>query len=183
MNEIGSGKILWTGRVLELGAREVSRLLTIGTALMSQQVVEKIAEPLRSIRRGVLIEGHVEHAIGRSTTVFANGRGGSTQGERKIMRRGRQRSGPWPVIEEDRLMMLGGGLLDRGTWAAALAINICHVITDREGVFRMNPVDGGFDSDDIVDGSGAGDVNRIGGATLVRPRDWDGLSRGLRGID
>ena len=89
MNKIGGGKFLWTGRVLELGARKVPRLLTIGTALVGQQVVEQVAEPVGSVGRGVLVERHVEHTIGRSTTVFANGRGGSVQSERKMMCRGR----------------------------------------------------------------------------------------------
>jgi len=89
MNKIRGGKFLWTGRVLELGARKVPRLLTIGTTLLSQQVVEQVAEAIGSIGRGILIEGHVEHTIGRGTTVFANGRGGSIQSERKIMCRGR----------------------------------------------------------------------------------------------
>ena len=89
MNKIGSGKVLWTGRVLELGTRKVPRLLTIGTALVSQQVIEQVAEPVGSIGRGILVERHVEHAVGRSTTVFANGRGGSVQSERKFMCRGR----------------------------------------------------------------------------------------------
>lgn len=75
-------------------------------------------------------------------------------------------------------------LLDRGVWAAALAINIRHVITNREGVFRTNPDDGWFDSDvDIIDGSGARNVIHVVGAPLVGPRNWDGLGRGLRGID
>ena len=47
----------------------------------------------------------------------------------------------------------------------------------------MNPVDGGFNSVDGVDGSGAGDVGHIGSTTLVRARDWDGLGGGLRGIN
>jgi hypothetical protein len=55
MNEIRSRKILRTGRVLELGTRKVASLLTIGSALVSQQVVEEVAEPLRGFRRGVLI--------------------------------------------------------------------------------------------------------------------------------
>lgn len=89
MNKIRNGKFLWAGRVLELGARKVPRLLTIGTALVGQQVIEQVAEPVRGIGRGVLVERHVEHAVGRGTTVFANGRGGSAQSERKIMCRGR----------------------------------------------------------------------------------------------
>ena len=89
MNKIRGGKVLWTGRVLELGARKVPRLLTIGTALVSQQVVEQVAEPVGSIGRRVLVERHVEHTIGRGTTVFANGRGGSVHSERKIVYRGR----------------------------------------------------------------------------------------------
>ena len=44
-------------------------------------------------------------------------------------------------------------------------------------------MDGGFDSVDIVDGSGTGDIDHIGSTTLVRPRDWDGLSGGLGGIN
>ena len=182
MNKIRGGKVLWTGRVLELGTRKVPRLLTIGTALLSQQVVEQVAEPIGSVGRGVLIEGHVEHTIGRGTTVFANGGGGGIQSEGEIMRRGGQWGGPWPVVEEDRLLT-GGDLLDRGAWAAAFAINIRHVITNREGVFRMSPVDGGFDPVDIVHGSGTGDINHIRSAPLVRPRDWDGLCGGLCGID
>ena len=47
----------------------------------------------------------------------------------------------------------------------------------------MNPVDGGFDSVGVVDGSGTGDVGHIGSATLVRPRDWDGLGGSLRRIN
>jgi len=181
MDKIGSWKVLWTGRVLELGARKVPRLLTIGTALVSQQVVEQVAEPVRSIGRGVLIEGHAEHTVGRGTMVFANGWGGGTQSEWKIMRCGRQWCSPRPVVEEDRLLLASEDLLDRGAWAAALAINIRHVITDRESVSRMNPVDGRFDSVDVVDGSGTRDVGRVGGAPL-RPRNWDGLGGGLCGI-
>lgn len=81
------------------------------------------------------------------------------------------------------MLLAGGDLLDRGAWAAAFAINIRHVVTNRESVFRMNPVDGGFDSVSVIDGSGTGDVGHIGSATLVRPRDWDGLGGGLRGIN
>ena len=55
MNKIWSGEVFGTGRVLELGACKVSRLLAIGTALVSQQVIEQVAGPLRSFRRGVLI--------------------------------------------------------------------------------------------------------------------------------
>ena len=55
MNKIWSGEVFWTGRILELGACKVSRLLTIGTALVSQQVIEQVTRPLRSFRRGVLI--------------------------------------------------------------------------------------------------------------------------------
>jgi hypothetical protein len=90
--------------------------------------------------------------------VFTKGWGGSTQSERKIRRRGRQWSSPWTIIEEDRLLLPGGDLLNRGAWTAALAINIRHIITDREVVFRMRPEDSRFDTVlDIVDRSGTGD--------------------------
>ena len=89
MNKIGSGKVLRTRRVLELGARKVPRLLTIGTALVSQQIVKQVAEPVGSIGRGILVERHVENAVRRGTTVLADGRGRSAQSERKIMCRGR----------------------------------------------------------------------------------------------
>ena len=55
MNKIWSGEVFWTGRVLELGACKVPRLLAIGTGLMNQQVIEQIAGPLESFRGGVLI--------------------------------------------------------------------------------------------------------------------------------
>lgn len=61
MNKIWSREVLWTGRVLELGARKVPCLLTIGTTLLGQQVAEQVARPLGGFR--VLIEGHVEHTV------------------------------------------------------------------------------------------------------------------------
>ena len=91
--------------------------------------------------------------------VFTNGWGGSTQSERKVRRRRKQRCSSWTIIEEDGLLLPGGDLLDRGAWAAAFAINICHVITDREDVFRTSPKDGGFDAADIVDGGRTRNVN------------------------
>ena len=63
MNKIWSGEVFWTGRVLELRAREVPCLLAIGTALMGQQVGEQVTRPLKSFGRGVLIQGHVEHTV------------------------------------------------------------------------------------------------------------------------
>jgi len=91
--------------------------------------------------------------------VFTNGWGGSTQSERKIRRRRNQWCGPRTLIEEDRLLLPGGDLLNRGAGAAAFAINICHVITDREGVCRMSPEDGEFGTVvDIVDRGRTGDV-------------------------
>ena len=63
MNKIGSGKVFWTGRVLELGARKISRLLAIGKALVGQHVAEQIAKPLRSVGGGILIQGHVENTV------------------------------------------------------------------------------------------------------------------------
>ena len=91
--------------------------------------------------------------------VFTNGWGWGTQSERKIRRRRNQRCGPWTIIEEDRLLLPSGDLLNRGAGTAAFAINVCHVITDREGVFRMSPEDGGFGTVvDIVDRGGTGDV-------------------------
>jgi hypothetical protein len=55
MNKIWSGEVFWTGRVLELGACKVPRLLAIGTALVSQQVIQRVAGHLGSFRRGVLV--------------------------------------------------------------------------------------------------------------------------------
>lgn len=179
MNEIWSRKILWTRRVLELRTREVPRLLTIRPALVRQQIVEQVAEPLRVIG-GVFVKRHVEHTVGRGTMVFANGWGGSAQIERKTRCHRRQWSGAWAIIEENRLLLARRDLLDRGTWAATLAINIRHIVTNREGVFRMSPEDRRFD---IVDGSGTRDVSHVGGAPLGRPRDRNGLGRGLRGIN
>ena len=44
----------------------------------------------------------------------------------------------------------------------------------------MNPENGGFESvADIVDGGGARDINRVGSAPLVRPRNRNRLGRGL----
>ena len=184
MNKIRSGKILWTGRVLELGARKVPRLLAIGMALVSQQLAEQVAEPLRCIGGGALIKRHVEHTVGRGTVVFANGWGRSVQSERETMCRRGQWSSPWTIIEGDRVLLPGGDLLERGVWAAALAINIRHVVTNREGVSRTNPEDGRFDSGvGVADRSGTGDVDHIVSAPLVGPRNWDGLGGGLRGID
>ena len=76
------------------------------------------------------------------------------------MRCRRQRSSARTIIEEDRLLLPCGNFLNGGAWAAGFAINICHVIADRERVlrFRMSPEGGGFDSDDIVDGSRTRDV-------------------------
>ena len=92
--------------------------------------------------------------------VFANGWGGSTQSERKTRRRRRQWGSPRTIIEEDRLLLPGGDLLDRGAWAAAFAINIRHIITNREGVFRTSPEDGGFDTAvDVGDRGRTGDVS------------------------
>lgn len=161
MNEIWSREILWTRRVLELGARKVPRLLTIGTTLLGQQVAEQVARTLRGF--GVLVEGHVKHAVRRSAMVFANSRGRSIQSEREFVCCRRQRSSTRTIIEEDRLLLPSGNLLNGGAWAAGFAINICHVIADREGVlrFRMSPEDGGFDSDGIVDRSRTRDVSHV----------------------
>jgi len=116
--------------------------------------------------------------------MFASGWGGSTQSEREIMCRGRKWSGPWTTIEEDRLLLPGGTLLDRCTWAAALAINIRHVVADREGISGMSPEDSGFGLvADVIDGSGTGDVYHTGSAPLVRPRDWNGFGGGLCSIN
>lgn len=92
--------------------------------------------------------------------VFTNGWGGSTQNERKIRRR-RQWSSPWTIIEEDRLVLQSGNLLDGGAWAATFAINISHVIAYREGALRMSPEDGGLDSIEIANRSGTRDVSHI----------------------
>jgi hypothetical protein len=90
--------------------------------------------------------------------VFAKGWGGSTQSERKIRRRGRQWSSPWTIIEEDRLLLPGGDLLNRGAWTGAFTINIHHIITDQEVVFQMSPEDSGFGTVlDIIDRSRTGD--------------------------
>ena len=114
--------------------------------------------------------------------VFADGWRRSTQSEREI-RRQRQRSSSW-TIEEDRLLLLGGNFLNWGTWAATLAINVRHVIADREDTSRMSPENGGFSSAiDITDGSGTGDVSHTGSVPLVRPGNLDGLGGGLRDID
>ena len=40
MNKIRSGKVIWAGRVLELGAREVPCLFTIGTTFVRQQIAK-----------------------------------------------------------------------------------------------------------------------------------------------
>ena len=86
--------------------------------------------------------------------MFANGGGRSAQGERKIRRHGRQWSSPWTIIEKDWLSLPGGDLLNRGAWAATLTINICHIVTNWEDVFRMSPEDGRFDfSADVIDRS------------------------------
>jgi hypothetical protein len=88
------------------------------------------------------------------------------------MCRRRQWSGSRTIIEEDRLLLTGGALLDRCTWAAALAINIRHVVTDRESAPGMSPEDGEFGLvADIVDRSGTGDVYHTGSAPLVGSRD------------
>ena len=116
--------------------------------------------------------------------MFANGGGRSAHIEREIARRRRQWSSPRTTVEQGRVLVPGGDLLNRSTWAATLAINVRHVITNREGVFRMNPEDSRFDSVvDIVNWSGAGDVGHIMGAPLVRSGDWDGLGGGLCGVD
>ena len=63
MNKIRSGEVFRAGRVLELGARKISRLLAIGKALVSQHVAEQVAKPLRSVGGGILIQGHVENTV------------------------------------------------------------------------------------------------------------------------
>lgn len=158
MNEIWSGKVLWAWRVLELGTREVPRLLTIRATLVGQQVVEQVAEPLRGIGRGSLVKRHVEHTVRRGTMVFTNGWGRSAQSERETGGSRRQWSSTWAIIEENGLLLPGGDLLDGSAWVAGLPVNVCHVIANREGVFRMGPEDGGFDT---ADGSRTRDISHV----------------------
>lgn len=158
MNEIWSGKVLWAWRVLELGTREVPRLLTICATLVGQQVVEQVAEPLRGIGRGALVKRHSEQTVRGGTMVFTNGWGGSAQSERETGGGRGQWSSTWAIIEENGWLLPGGDLLNGSAWAAGLTVDICHVIANREGVFRMRPEGSGFD---IVDGCRARDISHV----------------------
>src|SRR5882757_6940774 len=112
--------------------------------------------------------------------VFANGWGGGAQVKGELMHRRGQWSSPWTTIEKDGLLLPGGNLLDGGVWAAVITVNIRRVIADREDAFRMGPEGGGFDPIvGVVDGSRTGEIGCTGRAPLVRPRDRNGLCRGL----
>ncbi|KAF9779046.1 hypothetical protein BJ322DRAFT_1221604 [Thelephora terrestris] len=62
-------------------------------------------------------------------------------------------------VLKNRSLLSGRDFWGRGAWTAALAINIRHIVTNRERVFHMGLEDGRFD---IAGGSGARNIGHVG---------------------